>query len=93
MLGILLAATVAAAPPPAAHPIPCPNVHKQKTAVDRGRIGPKTLAELPDGELYHAVWKEAGGCPIDEVFQKGRWVDRWAGAGPPQPRQAGGEGR
>jgi hypothetical protein len=93
MLGILLAASVAAAsPPPAAHPLPCPATHPQKTAA-RDRVGPKKLGELPDAEAYHAVWKEAGGCPIDEVYQNGRWVDRWSGQPAPAPRQTDGDRR
>jgi hypothetical protein len=89
MLGILLAATVAAsAPPPlAAGPLPCAAVHKLKTA-DATPAGPRKLGDLPDGELYHAVWKEAGGCPIDEVFEHGRWVDRWTGGVGPRLRGA-----
>jgi hypothetical protein len=95
MLGILLAATVAASappPPPAALPLPCPAVRKLKTAADKP-AGPRKLGDLPDGELYHAVLKEAGGCPIDEVFWKGRWVDRWTGAASPEPRNAAGDRR
>ena len=88
MLGILLAATVAVSstPPPAAHPLPCPGARQQKT-VDAGGLNPRRLGDLPDAERYHAVWKEAGGCPIDEVWQTGRWVDRWASA--PRLRHAG----
>jgi len=81
MLGILLAATVAASPlppPSVAQRLPCPAVRKLKTA-GPGAAGPQKLGDLPDGELYHAVLKEAGGCPIDEVFFKGRWIDRWTG--------------
>jgi hypothetical protein len=80
MLGVLLAATVAAAPlpPPVARPPLCAPVREQ-TAAKPGRVGPQQLGDLPDAERYHAVWKTAGGCPIDEVWQNGRWVDRWAG--------------
>ena len=81
MLGILLAATVAASvppPPSITQRLPCPAVHKLKTA-NRGAASPRQLGDLPDGEFYHAVLKEAGGCPIDEVFFKGRWIDRWTG--------------
>jgi len=94
MLGLLLAATVAAAstPAPAARPLPCPAVHPQKTA-ERGRAGPHKLGDLPDAELYHAILKEAGGCPIDEVLQNGRWVDRWSGPPGPEPRPAAHDGR
>jgi hypothetical protein len=95
MLGILLAATVAASPPPSptvAQRLPCPAVHKLKTA-GPGAAGPRKLGDLPDGELYHAIWKEAGGCPIDEVFFKGRWIDRWTGAPSPAPRNAAGDNR
>jgi hypothetical protein len=95
MLGILLAATVAAAAPPPAPvkpPIPCPSVHKLKTA-DPGSVGPQKLGDLPDAERYHAVWKEAGGCPIDEVYVNGRWVDRWTGAARPSLRDAAGAHR
>lgn len=93
MLGILLAATVAAAPPPpATHPLPCPAVHKLKTA-SATPAGPQQLGDLPDAELYHAILKEAGGCPIDELFWKGRWVDRWTGAPSPAPRSAADDGR
>lgn len=80
MLGILLAATVAAAPPappPAAHKLPCPAV-QQKTVATKSPPGPKNLGELPDPDLYRAVWKTAGGCPIDEVYEHGRWIDRWS---------------
>jgi hypothetical protein len=89
MLGILLAATVAASstPPLAAHQLPCPGARQQKTAYPGG-VGPKKLGELPDAERFHAVWKEAGGCPIDEVWQSGRWVDRWADAARPRLRGA-----
>ena len=88
MLGILLAVTVVASPTTrfVPHPMACPIVGQQKTA-DRGAVGPKQLGDLPDAERYHAVWKTAGGCPIDEVWQNGRWVDRWAGAHL-EPRQA-----
>lgn len=93
MLGILLAATVAAsAPPPAAHPLPCGALHKLKTA-GPAATGPQKLGDLPDAELYHAVWKEAGGCPIDEVFWNGRWIDRWTGAPGPAPRNAAADRR
>jgi xanthosine utilization system XapX-like protein len=94
MLGILLAATVAAspAPPSIAHPLPCPAAHPQKTA-DRESVGPRKLGDLPDGQFYHAIWKEAGGCPIDEVWQNGRWVDRWTGSPPPKLRDATGDRR
>jgi len=91
MLGILLAATVAAAsatPPPAAHKPPCPAVRQQTTAAS-DRPGPKKLGELPDAELYRAVWKTAGGCPIDEVYQNGRWVVRWSETPGPDLRHAG----
>ena len=80
MLGILLAATVATAPPaspPVAHKLRCPAV-QQKTVATKAP-GPQKLGDLPDPELYRAVWKTAGGCPIDEVWQNGRWVDRWSG--------------
>jgi hypothetical protein len=94
MLGILLATTVAASPPPppATHPVACPAVRKLKTA-GPSTVGPKRLGDLPDAELYHAVWKRAGGCPIDEVFWKGRWVDRWTGPPSPEPRNAAGDRR
>ncbi len=96
MLGILLAATVAAAPPPPLPSIvqrlPCPAVRKLKTAGPTSVV-PKKLGDLPDGEFYHAVLKEAGGCPIDEVYQNGRWVDRWSGTKGPGLRHAGGDGR
>lgn len=94
VLGILLAASVAAgsAPLPAARQAPCPAVHPQKTA-EPDRVGQKKLGELPDAEAYHAVWKEAGGCPIDEVLQNGRWVDRWSGQPAPKPRQTDGDRR
>jgi hypothetical protein len=94
MLGILLAATVAASSPPlpVAHPLPCPALHKQQT-VSSGSVGPQKLGDLPDAEPYHAVWKTAGGCPIDEVWQNGRWVDRWAGPARPALRHAGDGGR
>ena len=79
MLGIVLAAAVAAAPPPpTAHALPCPALRQQKAAA-RERPGPKRLGDLPDAELYHAVWKTAGGCPIDEVYHDGRWIERWSG--------------
>jgi hypothetical protein len=95
MLGILLAATVATsspAPPLAAHPAPCPANHSQKT-VSTGSVGAQKLGDLPDAERFHAVLKEAGGCPIDEVWQNGRWVDRWAGPAGPGLRHAGDGGR
>jgi hypothetical protein len=95
MLGILLAATVAAAPPPpapAAHPVSCPGIHKLKTA-GPGAVGPQKLGDLPDAERYHAVWKEAGGCPIDEVYVNGRWIDRWTGGAGPRLRDATGAHR
>ena len=96
MLGILLAATVAASttlPPPAAHPLSCPAARSQKTSAAPRTVGPQKLGDLPDGEFYHAVLKEAGGCPIDEVYQNGRWVDRWSGAEGPELRHAGEGGR
>jgi hypothetical protein len=77
MLGFLLAAS-APQPLPAAQPLPCPET-QQKTA-NRDQVGPRQLGDLPDGQFYHAVWKQAAGCPIDEVWQNGRWVDRWAGS-------------
>ncbi len=108
MLGILLAATVVAAPAPpaAAHPLPdrllaarqfaerlaCPATRQLKT-VGPGGAGPQKLGDLPDAEAYHAVWKTAGGCPIDEVYQNGRWVDRWSGTKGPGLRHAGGDDR
>jgi hypothetical protein len=94
MLGILLAATVAAAaPPPGAHANICLAVRRQKT-VTLETIGPdltraEKLGELPDAERYHAVWKTAGGCAIDEVWRHGRWVDRWAGPAGPDLRPVG----
>ena len=95
MLGILLAATVAAGPPtpPKAQPLPaqppiCQPVRQQQTA-NHDRVGPQKLGDLPDAERYHAVWKEAGGCAIDEVWQNGRWVDRWGGPAQPRLRHAG----
>jgi hypothetical protein len=94
MLGILLAATVGASvpPPSIAQRLPCPAVHKLKTAGPTS-VGPQKLGDLPDGEFYHAVLKEAGGCPIDEVYQNGRWVDRWSGTKGPELRHATGDGR
>jgi hypothetical protein len=94
MLGILLAATVAASPPTPlpAHQLHCPAARQQKTA-DRERVGPKKLGDLPDGQFYHAVLKEAGGCPIDEVWQSGRWVDRWTASERPSLRGAGDDAR
>ena len=93
MLGILLAATVVASPPPpAAPPPPCPAASKRKIA-NTDRVGPRKLGDLPDGAFYHAVLKEAGGCPIDEVLQNGRWVDRWSGSPRLTSAKAHGEGR
>lgn len=95
MLGILLAATVAASPPPAppaAHRLPCPAARQQKAAAT-DKPGLKRLGDLPDPELYHAVLKQAGGCPIDEVYQNGRWVDRWTGSAGANLRHAGDPGR
>ena len=94
MLGILLAATVVAAPPPPAPVAPqlaCPAARQQKTVARDKPPGPQKLGDLPNPELYHAVWKEAGGCPIDEVYANGRWVDRWAG--PPRLRHANADDR
>ncbi|HEY1753123.1 MAG TPA: hypothetical protein VGG29_17830 [Caulobacteraceae bacterium] len=94
MLGILVAATVASSPTPphAAPQLACPATRSQRTTYD-GRVGPKKLGDLPDGQLYHAVLKEAGGCSIDEVLENGRWVDRLAGPAHSDRRQAGDRGR
>jgi hypothetical protein len=84
MMASLSSATLAGASPraprdmplfnPDAESVNCPPISRYEASRRSGRLVPRHLDELPDADLYKAVYRHVGGCnvPIIVRFNIGR---------------------
>ena len=76
---LLFALAAAAAPaadmpvvnPNASQPANCPATSRYEAAKRGGALKPQKLTELPDADVYKAVYRRVGGCQVPIIVRYG----------------------